>query len=232
MEQRGRLFPFLDDLYLQSGGSFRINNGDVQGGPEAVINGVMTPIYCEITPAVTQSFLAGPMSLHLQYTDRLEAHQKCASPSFTASTFAGQAPCDPNGAIAHRSGEKQQRLKVQGPTSCRFLYSNARLLLQALRMFFVASNHPSANSAAVPNVNIKQGAIIRPTESDQPLVGGEYLIESPHSCTNITFVPWYILWDTERRFVLIQPGYLRPNPSHWMTSLGISIPGIFFFRAT
>ena len=94
----------------------------MQGGPEAVINGVMTPIYCEITPAVTQSFLAGPMSLHLQYTDRLEAHQKCASPSFTASTFAGQAPCDPNGAIAHRSGEKQQRLKVQGPTSCRFLF--------------------------------------------------------------------------------------------------------------
>lgn len=97
-------------------------------------------------------------------------------------------------------------------------------------MFFVASNHPSANSAAVPNVNIKQGAIIRPTESDQPLVGGEYLIESPHSCTNITFVPWYILWDTERRFVLIQPGYLRPNPRHWMTSLRISIPGIFFLE--
>ena len=60
-----------------------------------------------------------------------------------SSTFPSQAPCDPNGAIAHRSGEKQQR---RGPWS-NFLslrFNLCYVFIASPADIFVASNHPSA----------------------------------------------------------------------------------------
>ena len=118
---------------------------------------------------------------------------------------------------------------VHGPTSCRWGLTYATFLLQALPIFFVASNHPSA-------VILRQSQTW--TSSTLPFCSAYGIWSSLFLGENIPRVTPFMYKYNLRPMGTSSTCFFQrwitcgQNPRHWMTSLRISIPGIFFLRAT